>query len=74
MLVVTVTSTVPLPAGAVAVSWLVDCSVTAVAATLPKATAAPLAKFVPVIVTVVPPAAGPAAGLTPVTVGCSGLT
>lgn len=39
------------------------------AALLPKRTSSALAKFVPVMVTFVPPAASPVAGLTPVTVG-----
>jgi hypothetical protein len=42
---------------------------TFVAAALPNSTVAPLTKFVPVIVTAVPPAAGPLLGDTPVTVG-----
>src|SRR5262249_14540439 len=40
-----------------------------VAAVLPNFTVAPAAKFVPVIVTAVPPAVDPLFGLTPVTVG-----
>jgi hypothetical protein len=40
-----------------------------VADALPNFTVAPLAKFVPVIVTAVPPAVVPLLGLTPVTVG-----
>jgi hypothetical protein len=43
---------------------------TLVAAVPPKVTVAPAAKFVPVIVTPVPPAVGPLLGLTLVTVGC----
>jgi hypothetical protein len=42
---------------------------TFVAAVLPNVTVAPAAKFVPVIVTAVPPAVAPLAGLTFVTVG-----
>ena len=42
---------------------------TFVAAVPPNVTVAPEAKFVPVIVTAVPPATGPALGDTPVTVG-----
>jgi len=42
---------------------------TLVAAVLPKVTVAPDAKLVPVIVTGVPPAAGPLLGLTLVTEG-----
>src|ERR1700752_1726156 len=44
-------------------------TVTAVAAVLPKVTVAPAAKFVPVMVTAVPPATGPLFGLTLLTVG-----
>jgi hypothetical protein len=40
-----------------------------VAAALPNVTVAPVAKFVPVIVTDVPPAGGPLFGDTLVTVG-----
>ena len=70
--VVTVTSTVPtLADGADAVSWVADLNVTEVAALEPKSTVAPETKFVPVIVTIVPPAIGPAAGLTALTVGRS---
>ena len=42
---------------------------TFVAAVLPNVTVAPEAKFVPVMVTLVPPAVGPEFGETPVTVG-----
>jgi hypothetical protein len=38
---------------------------------VPKRTAVAFSKFVPVIVTDVPPAVGPAVGLTPVTVGAA---
>ena len=70
--VATVTSTVPVPAGAVA--WMVelDFTTTAVAGTLPNLTAcltlAALYRLVPVIVTEMPPARGPLPGLTLVTV------
>ena len=67
--VVTVTSTVPAPAGAVAVIWVALLTVKPVAAVVPKSTAVAPVKFVPVIVTLVPPAGGPAVGLTAVTVG-----
>ena len=68
--VTTVTSTVPaVPAGLVT-TICVAVSLTIVRRWLvPNITAVALARFVPVIVTVVPPAAGPAAGLMPVTVG-----
>jgi hypothetical protein len=69
--VVTVTSTVPLPAGAVAVSEVEEFTVTLVAVFVPKSTVAPLAKLLPVIVTLVPPDAGPSLGLIPVTVGAA---
>jgi len=42
---------------------------TFVAAVLPNITVAPVVKFVPVIVTAVPPAVDPLFGLTPLTVG-----
>ncbi len=64
--VTTFTSTVPLPAGATAVIWLVETIATAVAATPPKFTTAGLAKLVPMMVTAVPPAPEPLAGLMPV--------
>ena len=66
---VTVTSTVPEPAGLVAVIDVALFTVTPVAAVPPNATVAPDAKPVPLMVTEVPPAAGPVAGLTPDTVG-----
>jgi hypothetical protein len=67
---VTVTVTAPaVPAGVVAVIDVLLTTTTLVAAVLPKVTVAPDAKFVPVIVTAVPPAVGPAFGLTLVTVG-----
>ena len=59
------------PAGLVAVICVAEMTVTLVAAIVPKSTFVALARFVPVIVTVVPPAEGPAAGLTPVTVGAA---
>jgi hypothetical protein len=46
--------------------------VTPVAAMPPKVTVAPLTKFVPVMVTAVPPAVGPLFGETEVTVGGCG--
>ena len=71
---VTVTSTVPEPAGLVAVIDVALLTVTAVAAVEPNATVSPDAKPVPVIDTVVPPAAGPLVGLTADTVGADGAT
>jgi hypothetical protein len=68
--VVTVTSTVPaLPGGAVAVICVAPFTVKVVAGIVPNLTAVAPERAVPVIVTLVPPAAGPEAGLTPVTVG-----
>ena len=66
--VVTVMSTVPVPAGAVA-SRLVDVTFTGVTAFAPNFTDVAPARLTPVIVTVVPPLVGPTFGLTPVTVG-----
>jgi len=69
-LMVTVTVIAPaLPGGVVAVIVVLFTKVTPVACALPKVTVAPEAKFVPVIVTDVPPAVDPLFGLTPVTVG-----
>src|SRR6516225_8036564 len=67
--VVTVTSTVPVPGGLVAVSLVGDTNVTPVAAFAPKLTVAVLVKLVPVMVTAVPPLGGPDEGDTPETVG-----
>jgi hypothetical protein len=70
LLLVTVTVTAPaLPAGVVAVMLVLLTTATLVAAALPNVTVAPVAKFVPVIVTAVPPAAGPLFGDTLLTVG-----
>jgi hypothetical protein len=66
--VVTVTFTVLIPEGAVAVMLVAESTATLVAALLPNMTIAPGAKFVPLIVTIVPPAATPCEGLMPVTV------
>jgi len=67
--VVTTTFCAPDPAGVVAVIT-VAVLVTTAALTLPTVTVA-LAKFVPVIVIVVPPVAGPLDGLTLATVGAA---
>ena len=68
--VVTVMSTVPAePAGAVAVIEVALLTAKLVALVAPNLTALAPVRFVPVIVTVVPPEVGPAVGLTPVTVG-----
>ena len=67
--VVTVTSTVPVPAGLSAVIVVSLTTVTSVAGVVPKSTAVAPVKPVPVIVTNVPPAGGPMVGLMPETVG-----
>ena len=69
-LTVTVTVTGPtLPAGVVAVIVVLFTTTTLVAEADPNVTVAPAAKFVPVIVTAVPPATTPLLGDTLVTVG-----
>jgi hypothetical protein len=69
---VTVTVTAPtLPAGVAAVIVVLLTTTTLVAAVLPNVTEAPAAKFVPVIVTAVPPEVDPLFGLTLLTVGCA---
>jgi hypothetical protein len=66
---VTTTSTAPAAwAGVVAVIEVEFTKVTPVAAVPPKVTVAPLTKFVPVMVTAVPPMSGPLVGATEVTV------
>ena len=70
--VVTVTSVVPVPAGDVAVMEVALLTVNDVALVAPNFTAVAPVKFVPVMVTDVPPAVGPLAGLSPVTVGGAG--
>jgi hypothetical protein len=66
---VTATVTAPvLPAGVVAVIDVLLTTTTFVAAALPNVTVAPATKFVPVIVTAVPPAVDPLFGLTLLTV------
>jgi len=67
---VTVTLTAPAAwAGVVAVIEVALPTTTLIAAVPPKLRVAPVAKFVPVIVTLVPPLAGPEAGATLPTVG-----
>ena len=69
-LTVTVTVTAPaLPAGVVAVMVVLFTTTTLVAAAPPNVTVAPAAKFVPVIVTAVPPVVDPLLGDTLLTVG-----
>nr|MCA1071700.1 hypothetical protein [Delftia acidovorans] len=70
--VVTRTSTVPAaPAGAVAVMLVALLTVKPPAAVAPKVTAVAPVKFVPVRVTEVPPAVGPAVGEMEVSVGAA---
>jgi hypothetical protein len=69
-LTVTVTVTAPAAcAGVVAVILVLLTTTTFVAAVPPNVTVAPVAKLVPLIVTAVPPAAGPLFGDTLLTVG-----
>jgi hypothetical protein len=68
--VVTVMSTVPDPAGLVA-DICVELSTVKIAALPPKLTSVAPVRSVPVMVTAVPPAAGPLLGVTPVTVGAT---
>src|SRR5947209_5014680 len=72
--VVTVTSTVPVPAGDTA--WIVvpDSIVKLVASLGPNLTAVASVRLLPEIVTVVPPADGPLLGATPLTLGHAGMT
>src|ERR1035441_5093136 len=68
------TATVTAPAawaGVVAVMVVLFTTVTPVAAVPPNVTVAPAAKFVPVIVTAVPPAGGPLLVLTVVCVAAA---
>ena len=69
--VVTVTFTVPVPAGLSAVIEVALTEVRSVAGFVPKSTAVTPVKPNPVIVTNVPPLAGPNVGLTLVTVGAA---
>ena len=64
--VVTRTSTVPVPGGAVATILLLEVTLKT-AEVVPKVTALAAYKTLPVIVTLVPPTAGPLLGLRPVT-------
>jgi hypothetical protein len=68
--VVTVTSIVPaVPAGLVTVIWVALFTVIPVPLVAPNWTAVAPVKFVPVIVTAVPPVVGPLVGVIPVMVG-----
>ena len=62
-----------MPDGIVAVSVVALTNVTLVAAVPPMVTVAPLAKYVPVMVTGVPPALEPVVGEIAVTVGASAV-
>jgi len=70
--VVTVTSTVPVPAGVAAVICELVFTMKAAAASVPNVTAVAPARLVPVTVTVAPPWMGPEEGFKPVTVGGGG--
>ena len=63
------TSTVPVPAGLVAVIEVSLTTVKSVAAVVPKSTTVAPVNPVPVIVTEVPPVVGPLVGVRPVTTG-----
>ena len=67
--VLTVTGTVPVPAGDTAVIDVGETTLTPEAPAEPNLTAVASPRLVPVIVTVVPPASGPSPGATFVTVG-----
>jgi hypothetical protein len=67
--VVTVMSTVPVPAGEVAVIEVAELAVKLVALVVPNLTAVAPVRLVPVMVTDVPPAKGPDVGEMAVTVG-----
>ncbi len=69
---VTVTSTLLLPAGETAVIEVAELTVKLVAAVEPKRTAVAPVKLVPVMVTEVPPVEGPDTGLNALTVGAVG--
>jgi hypothetical protein len=69
--VVTVTFTVPAPAGLTAVIEVAEFTVKLVAAVTPNCTAVAPMKPVPATVTLLPPAVGPLVGLMPVTVGAA---
>src|SRR5262249_9230544 len=57
------------PGGVMAVSWVAERTVTVVAVVPPMVTLAPAWKFVPLRVSAVPPAVGPLAGFTALSVG-----
>ena len=65
----TVTPTVPVPAGAIAVIELAEVAVKPCASVSPNFTAVASARFDPLILTAVPPADGPSAGAIPLAEG-----
>ncbi len=67
--VLTLTSTVPVPAGLIAVSWLSVSTDEGRTGLVPKKITEVPVKPLPKTCTGVPPAAGPLAGTSPVTVG-----
>ena len=69
--VVTVTSAVPVPEGEVAAIEVALLTVNDVAFVAPNFTALAPVKLVPVMVTLVPPPAGPLAGATALTTGAA---
>ena len=69
--VVTLTSTTLVPAGDVAVIEVAELTMKPVAEAAPNVTVVAPVKLVPVIVTVVPPVAGPCVGEIEVTVGAA---
>ena len=70
--VVTVTLTVPVPAGEVAMIEVPEWTTTPVAAVVPNLTVVAPVKLIPEILTLVPPAAGPDFGETEVTQAAAG--
>jgi hypothetical protein len=73
---VVVTETVTVPAawaGVVAVTFVGDVTCTAVAAEEPNVTVVVPVRWVPVMVTFVPPVVEPEVGVTEVTVGAGGM-
>jgi hypothetical protein len=69
--VVTVTSTVPVPAGETAETTFGPSTVTSVAALMPKLTAVAPVRLLPKMYTFVPPVSGPRLGKTTLTVGAA---
>ena len=70
---VTVTWTVPLPAGALAARRWLEKTVKPSAAVAPKYTADAVEKLSPKTLTTVPPVVGPEDGSTPVTIAVLGM-